>query len=269
MRENTRPTQPLQRHFREKVRPTCHKTPILCHFSFAGRTISRSHPPSGRAGRTFARTGRGDVARLKPTAPLRPLMRASMKPPSPLLTPQQRPLKPTTPLQPKDARKTPISHPQRRRRFQTSAPRAATCPLPRKLARNSIEAIPQLHPETLKYQRIQFKFRNGPRGITCDIDADQTMPARRAPEGPEGQAAADVGGGGAWPGFETTRRAKLAARTARGRAAAHGHNKQPGPNRPHGARNTSGATSTPRTPAPHSKRGRHQPTPCASALTHP
>ena len=48
----------------------------------------------------------------------------------------------------------------------------------------------------------------------------------RAPEGP---AAVPVGGGGAWPGFETTRRAKLAARTARGRAAAHGHTKQPGP----------------------------------------
>ena len=37
-----------------------------------------------------------------------------------------------------------------------------------------------------------------------------------------------VGGGGAWPGFEATRRAKLAARPARGRAAAHGHTKQPG-----------------------------------------
>ena len=42
------------------------------------------------------------------------------------------------------------------------------------------------------------------------------------------QAAGPVGGGGAWPGFEATRRAKLAARTARGRAAAHGHTKQPG-----------------------------------------
>ena len=31
------------------------------------------------------------------------------------------------------------------------------------------------------------------------------------------------GGGRAWPGFETTRRAKLAARTASGRAAAPGH----------------------------------------------
>ena len=45
-----------------------------------------------------------------------------------------------------------------------------------------------------------------------------------------GQATVPVGGGGAWPGFETTRRAKLAARTARGRAAAHGHTEQPGPN---------------------------------------
>ena len=44
-----------------------------------------------------------------------------------------------------------------------------------------------------------------------------------------GQAAVPVGGGGAWPGFEATRRAKLAARTARGRAAAHGHTEQPGP----------------------------------------
>ena len=47
------------------------------------------------------------------------------------------------------------------------------------------------------------------------------------------------GGGGAWPGFETTRRAKLAARTTRGRAAAHGRIKQPGPTAgPDGARNT-------------------------------
>ena len=36
-----------------------------------------------------------------------------------------------------------------------------------------------------------------------------------------------VGGGRAWPDNEPTRRAKLAARTAGGRAAAHGHTKQP------------------------------------------
>ena len=112
--------------------------------------------------------------------------------------------------------------------------------------------------------------------------------------GREGLAAAPAGGGGAWPGFETTRRStrqhakrrrcggrrrvrraragfeagpgcgargrwrglaglrddapsrRLAARTSRGRAAAHGHTKQPGPrDRPHGARNTRGATSRP------------------------
>ena len=35
---------------------------------------------------------------------------------------------------------------------------------------------------------------------------------------PRGLASVPVGGGRAWPGFETTRRAKLAARTASGRA---------------------------------------------------
>ena len=51
-------------------------------------------------------------------------------------------------------------------------------------------------------------------------------PVRRLPES---QAAMPVGGGRAWPDNEPTRRAKLAARTSRGRAAAHGHTKQPGP----------------------------------------
>ena len=73
---------------------------------------------SSRAGRTFSRTGHSHVATLKPMTPLLPLTRASMKPPSPLLTPDQQPLKPTTPLQPKNARKTPISRPQRRWQFQ-------------------------------------------------------------------------------------------------------------------------------------------------------
>ena len=45
-----------------------------------------------------------------------------------------------------------------------------------------------------------------------------------------GQAALPVGGG-AWPDNESTRRAKLAARTARGRAAAHGRIEQPSPTR--------------------------------------
>ena len=81
------------------------------------------------------------------------------------------------------------------------------------------------------------------RGPVHHTPARQMPPVWRAPEGPEGQAAVPMGGGGAWPGFETTRRAKLAARTALGRAATHGHTEQPGLPGPDGARNTSGATS--------------------------
>ena len=75
-------------------------------------------PTSSRAGRIISRTGHRHVPTSKPTAPLQPLMQASMKPPSPLLAPRQHPLKPATPLQPKNTLKTPIFHPQRRRRFQ-------------------------------------------------------------------------------------------------------------------------------------------------------
>ena len=96
-------------------------------------------------------------------------------------------------------------------------------------------------------------WRQGQGGLQTTRSATHSNtapPVWRAPEGPEGLAAAAVGGGGAWPGFETTRRAKLAARTARGRAAAHGRTKQPGPTsqarrvRPDGAQNTSGVVST-------------------------
>ena len=104
-REKTRPTAPLRRHFRKKLRPAHPKTPILGQCERAGRTYSRLHPPSDQAGRTFSCTGSCDVA--------------AMKPPSPMLAPKQRPLKPATPLQPKNAPKTPISHPQRRWRFQS------------------------------------------------------------------------------------------------------------------------------------------------------
>ena len=104
MRENTRPTKPLQRHFRDKVRPASPKTPILGCFQRDGRTLSR--------------TWRSNVATMQPPPPLQPLTQASVKPPSPLLAHEQQALKPTRPLQPKNTPKTPISHPQRRRRFQ-------------------------------------------------------------------------------------------------------------------------------------------------------
>ena len=56
-REKTRPTPPLQQHFREKVRPALHKTPILGHFTCAGRTLSRSHPPSDQQGEEYRASG--------------------------------------------------------------------------------------------------------------------------------------------------------------------------------------------------------------------
>ena len=99
----------------------------------------------------------------------------------------------------------------------------------------------------------------------------QAPPVWRAPEGPEGLAAVPVGGGGAWPDNESTHRTTrqhtrphwhggcrrdrrgqaklradapiqmLAARTARGRAAAHGHTKQPDPTTHHSAPGTPAA----------------------------
>ena len=70
-----------------------------------------------------------------------------------------------------------------------------------------------------------------------------------------------VGSGGAWPDNEATRRAKLAALTASGQAATHGHTEQPGPqDSTCGARDTNGATSnttTGTTPTPEHAKNRH------------
>ena len=69
------------------------------------------------------------------------------------------------------------------------------------------------------------------RGLAGHIS--DTAPKRRRCGGcrraQERLAAVPVAGGGAWPGFAATRRAKLAAQTARGRAAAHRHTQRPGP----------------------------------------
>ena len=104
VRDKIRPALPLQRHFRENIRPAHMKTLFLGHFA--------------RAGRTFSHTRRDNVATLKPTTPLRAPEQQPLKPPSPLLAPNRGALKPASPLHPKNAPKTPISHPQRRWRFQ-------------------------------------------------------------------------------------------------------------------------------------------------------
>ena len=167
------PSTPPPTPTREKVHPASAKRPILGCFERAGRTFSRSHPPPDHAGRTFSRSGRTEVVTVKPTTPLQPLIQASVKPTSPMLAPEQHPLKPTTPMQPKNAPKTPISHPQRRWRFQL---RLGLCPQRRWRFQLPLDLRPQ------RRQRFQT--------------------AR--PPGRQGLAAAAVGGGGAWPGDQLT-----------------------------------------------------------------
>ena len=145
----------------------------------------------------------------------------------------------------------------------------------------------QQHLETLQFQRTQFKSRNTPRGIACEIGEAGSEGGGRASPATHDRQARPIGGHrgacGAWPGSETTRRTRhqrhkphwyggrrwvrraragleidhserssrvaisraagpdgtqntrgptqqqRAARTTRGRAAAHGHTKQPGP----------------------------------------
>ena len=150
--------------------------PLSPPTSHAGRTFSRSHPPPDPAGRTFSRTGRTEVVTVKPTTPLQPLIQASVKPPSPLRTPEQHPLKPTTPMQPKNAPKTPNSHPQRRCRFHL---KLGLCPQRRWRF--------HAHVGTHEHRRQRFQTSG--------------------PPGRQGQTAVPVVGGRAWPDNEPTRQA--------------------------------------------------------------
>ena len=118
VREKTRPARPLQRHFREEVRPAHHQTPILSHFSCAGRTFSRLHDDHSAAGRTFSRSRPHQGLAGRRLSCTRRDNMATLKPTTPLHTHNKAPLKPASPLHTKTVRKTPISHPQRRWRLQ-------------------------------------------------------------------------------------------------------------------------------------------------------
>ena len=223
---------------------------------------------------------------------------ATLKPTTPMLAPEQQPLKPPSPLHPKTAPKTPISHPQRRwrfqsrlgrhpqrrqgfqshtstsaqrrRRFQTTAhladrarlrcpwavtgPGRATSGRPtlqtssnqrdsNHLARTPVTNVVNLSPKTTIFsekglglttfvttrQKATRKTpwiddvcnnthqstpktqharpphdarrkRRGLAGLRDDAPISDPAPlVWRAPEGPQGQAAVPVGGGGAWP----------------------------------------------------------------------
>ena len=101
--------------------------------------------------------------------------------------------------------------------------------------------------------RCQWRWRglaglrdNAPRQRT----AHQVPPVLKEPEGPKGQAAVPVGGGGAWPGFEPTRRAK-GSRRGRLAGGPPPTGTQSSPARtagPSGTQSTSGATGATSSP---------------------
>ena len=106
--------------------------------------------------------------------------------------------------------------------------------------------------------------RQGLAGQRVDVPphkAPQAPPIWRAPEGPEGRTAMPEGCGKAWPwpDNESTRRAKLAARTAGGppptgtpsSPAPHEHTKQPGPQE---RTRDAGTPAAPPTPPEHQPR---------------
>ena len=120
--------------------------------------------------------------------------------------------------------------------------RARTAPGPTRIGYRHADRLinyPHTHSLSISQQpiRIRGRFRRSGRQACTERTG-------RGAGGRQGQAAVPVGGGGAWPDNEATHRAKLAALTASGRAAAHGHTEQPGPqNSTCSARDTSGATS--------------------------
>ena len=101
---------------------------------------ARTHTP-GRAGQITSRTGLRNMATLKPTTPLH--------------THNKGPMKPASPLHPKNTPKTPISHPQRRRWFQTTRPpdRQGQAAAPAGLEAMSDPAISHLAPPTRTWAR--------------------------------------------------------------------------------------------------------------------
>ena len=121
-----------------------------------------------------------------------------MKPLAPMREPQDAFMKPKTSLRTKIAPKTAVSGSQWRRRFHW---RQST----RQQRRQRFHVSRRPHP--WRQQGLAAVPGRAVR-TSASPTAPQVPPVWRAPEGTEGQAAVPVGGGGAWPGFETTRRAE-------------------------------------------------------------
>ena len=128
---------------------------------------ARTHTP-GRAGRITSRTGRGNMATLKPTTPP--------------LTHNKGPMEPASPLHPKNTPKTPISHPQRRWRFQTTRPpgRQSQAAAPADPEAMSGPAISHLDPptRTLTRRHAHGPYNSHVNLMTCALATPPTCTSR-------------------------------------------------------------------------------------------
>ena len=198
LREIVRPARPLQRHYREKTRPASRKTPKLECFECAGRTISRLHnetPPQGELIRTrthtrpsraknFAhRTNKhGDAETNNTTA--RPPQQGTAE-----TGITSAPENCTKNAHFSPAKATAVSTPHRHKQAKASA------------VSNHRATSPATHTHGTRGPRgawLRCPWAAGPgrsssrRGTPS---AHQASPVWRAPEGPQGQATAPVGGG--------------------------------------------------------------------------
>ena len=194
---------------------------------------------------------------------------ATLKPTTPLLASNKGALKPASPLHPKIAPKTPISHPQRRCRFQsrlgrhpqrrwrfqTSGPAGlqgqAAAPMGGGEAWPDRETTRQTRPQHTRPHWCGGRRRDLPRcrwavagpGRASRRRAERSSQRGRLAGGPP-PTGTHSGRARRRPEHQRSHKQQHAARTASGRAAAHRHTEQPGPqDRTYGARNTSGTAS--------------------------
>ena len=73
-REKVRPTRPPPAAFPRKSSPNAPENSVFRPFWACGANFFALTHTSGRAGRTFSRTGHSHVATLKPMTPLQALM---------------------------------------------------------------------------------------------------------------------------------------------------------------------------------------------------
>jgi len=241
-REIVLPARPLHRLFREKVLPARVKTPNLGQFERAGRIFSRFHDLPATQGELFR------ACRRRPSSAL------PISDPSPtgmegargagghgrIRGDAQSRTSATRPNWYGGRRRARRARPRRQwitgpgrgihKRQQHPAQANFACNSPRHGSTHAQK------PQNINDQTSIVEILLGELHAKLPRSSQDSVPCRdqapllwRASEGLEGLAAVPVGGGGAWPDNESTRRVKLAARTTRGRAAAHGHTKQPGP----------------------------------------